>query len=147
MEFRLLPPDGGYRVPQHQSSEVPSLFRVVVPVNNIETAAEFYGRVLGFPGERISPNRHYFHCGGAILVCLDPRAGRDAVPNPEPIYFAVSNIEEIYKRARQAGCQSMDESIEVQHWGERAFFAKDPFGNPICFVDQTTLFTGSQPIE
>jgi hypothetical protein len=28
-------------------------------------------------------------------------------------------------------------------WGERLFYAKDPSGNPICFVDEGTLFTGS----
>jgi len=27
-------------------------------------------------------------------------------------------------------------------WGERSFYAVDPFGNPLCFVDQKTLFTG-----
>ncbi len=25
---------------------------------------------------------------------------------------------------------------------ERSFYAQDPFGNKICFVDQSTLFTG-----
>ncbi len=128
-------------------TEAPRLFRVVLPVNDIEKAAEFYGQVLGIPGERVSPNRHYFHCGTTILVILDPRAGREAIPNSQPIYFAVANIEEIFKRAREAGCQSIDDSIEVQHWGERAFFAADPFGNPICFVDRTTLYTGSKPIK
>jgi hypothetical protein len=27
-------------------------------------------------------------------------------------------------------------------WGERRFWARDPFGNPISFVDEKTLFTG-----
>ncbi len=128
-------------------TEAPKLFRVVLPVNDIEKAAAFYEQVLEIRGERVSPNRHYFHCGATILVILDPRTGREGNPNSQPIYFAVANIEEIFKRAREAGCQSIDEKIEVQHWGERAFFAKDPFGNPICFVDQTTLYTGSKPIQ
>ena len=33
-------------------------------------------------------------------------------------------------------------AIEWGPWGERAFYAKDPFGNKICFVDEKTLFTG-----
>ena len=28
-------------------------------------------------------------------------------------------------------------------WGERSFYVRDPFGNPLCFVDADTLFTGS----
>ena len=27
-------------------------------------------------------------------------------------------------------------------WGERSFYLRDPFGNPLCFVDAATLFTG-----
>jgi hypothetical protein len=27
-------------------------------------------------------------------------------------------------------------------WGERMFWANDPFGNPFSFVDDRTLFTG-----
>jgi hypothetical protein len=30
----------------------------------------------------------------------------------------------------------------VRPWGERCFYAFDPFGNGLCFVDETTLFTG-----
>jgi predicted enzyme related to lactoylglutathione lyase len=126
---------------------VPRLFRVILPVSNIDKAAEFYSQVLGIRGERVAPNRHYFQCGGTILACLDPLLeGHSATPNPEHIYFAVSDIEAIYERAKLAGCKWLDESVETQHWGERAFFAVDPFGNPICFVEDTTLFTGISSI-
>jgi predicted enzyme related to lactoylglutathione lyase len=121
----------------------PRLFRIILPVNDIDKAAAFYTRLLGFPGERVSPNRHYFDCAGTILACVDPQpGGRAARPNPEPIYFAVSDIDSVHERARAAGCHRLDEAVVVQHWGERAFFAEDPFGNPICFVDATTLYTG-----
>jgi hypothetical protein len=33
--------------------------------------------------------------------------------------------------------------IEIRPWGERSFYATDPFGKPICFVDSMTLFTRS----
>jgi uncharacterized glyoxalase superfamily protein PhnB len=46
------------------------------------------------------------------------------------------------ERARNAGCQSLDDGIETRPWGERSFYARDPFGNPICFVDEKTVFTG-----
>ncbi len=29
-------------------------------------------------------------------------------------------------------------------WGERMFWARDPFENPISFVDAETIFTGSR---
>jgi predicted enzyme related to lactoylglutathione lyase len=128
------------------SLAIPRLFRVIVPVTNIDKAAKFYSDVLGFPGERVSPNRHYFDCGGTILACLEPRAGSAVIVNPQPIYFAVADLDEIYRRASQAGCQWLDERIEVQHWGERAFFAGDPFGNPIYFVDEKTRFTGTSSV-
>jgi uncharacterized glyoxalase superfamily protein PhnB len=31
--------------------------------------------------------------------------------------------------------------VEVQDWGERSFYLSDPFGNPLCFVEQGTEFT------
>ena len=48
------------------------LFRVIQPVDDIELAARFYAQLLGFAGERVSPGRHYFDCGGTILACYDP---------------------------------------------------------------------------
>jgi len=37
---------------------------------------------------------------------------------------------------------SVDTDIEVMPWGERLFYASDPFGSRICFVDEDTLYTG-----
>lgn len=123
----------------------PTLFRVIIPVSNIDRAAAFYAQILGFPGERVSSGRHYFDCGGTILACYDPQAdgdGVDATPNPEHIYFAVEDLEATLTRAQAAGCSSLDDRIATRPWGERSFYAEDPFGNPICFVDRTTIFTG-----
>jgi catechol 2,3-dioxygenase-like lactoylglutathione lyase family enzyme len=56
---------------------MPRLFRVILPVTDIEEAKKFYGLVLGMPGERVSPGRHYFDCGGTVLACYDPVADGD----------------------------------------------------------------------
>jgi hypothetical protein len=32
--------------------------------------------------------------------------------------------------------------IVKRPWGERSFYAIDPTGNKLCFVDAATLFTG-----
>jgi len=124
---------------------VPRLFRVILPVSDIALAERFYSHVLGIPGKRVSPGRHYFDCGGTILACFDPKADGDsfeATPNPDHVYFAVKDLEAAHQRAAKAGCQWIEEKIQSRAWGERSFYAKDPFGNPICLVDETTVFTG-----
>jgi len=126
-------------------SSAPQLFRVILPVSDIERAVRFYSALFGTPGERVSPGRHYFACGATILACYDPRADgdeRDARPNPEHVYFAVEELEALHARCRAAGCLELDAAIDTRPWGERSFYARDPFGNPICFVAQGTLFTG-----
>ena len=134
---------------------MPSLFRVIVPVSDIEAAAAFYGHVLGQPGQRVSPGRHYFNCEGTILACFDPKAdgdGYDARPLPEPIYISVENLESTFTLARDAGAILSDQvvpevgplgSIALRPWGERSFYASDPFGNPLCFVSKGSEFTGA----
>lgn len=122
----------------------PRLFRVILPVSNIGAAARFYGRLLGIPGVRVSGGRHYFDCGGTILACFDALADGDPEPvgpNPDHVYFAVADLEATRERAREAGCAGLTE-IETQPWGERSFYARDPFGNRICFVAAETAFTG-----
>lgn len=130
----------------------PHLYRVIVPVRDVDAAARFYGAIFGDPGRRISPGRHYFNCGGTILACLDPARDGEEVqfrPNPEWFYFAVEDIEATYAAVKQAGATPAGDvhggagfEIVKRPWGERSFYAYDPFGNPICFVDRTTIFTG-----
>ena len=121
------------------------LYRVILPVPDIEKAAAFYGDLLAATGRRVSPGRHYFDCGGTILACFDPRAdgdGFDARPNPDHVYFAVDDLEAAYERAKRLGCQELSEPKKMP-WGEVSFYAKDPFGNPICLVRAGTEFTGA----
>jgi predicted enzyme related to lactoylglutathione lyase len=123
----------------------PHLFRVILPVSDIEAAASFYAHALGIPGDRVSAGRHYFPCGGTILACFDALADGDSEavrPNPEHIYFSVNGLDAVRERVRDCGAADVT-PIETQPWGERSFYARDPFGNPICFVDSETLFTGS----
>jgi uncharacterized glyoxalase superfamily protein PhnB len=124
---------------------MPKLFRVILPVSEIESAAKFYSLILGMNGQRVSPGRHYFDCGGTILACFDPRADGDnfdSPPNPNYVYFAVPDLDATFQRAKTAGCSELDQEIKTMPWGERMFYGKDPFGNPISFVDEKTMFTG-----
>jgi len=130
------------------------LYRVLVPVSDIEAAASFFSTVLSLPGRRVSPGRHYFDCEGTILACFDPVAdgdGRAPRPNPEPLYVAVSDLEARMRACRQAGAHFSKESrpgvgplgeIASRPWGERSFYFTDPFGNPFCFVSSETIFRG-----
>ncbi len=132
------------------------LFRVILPVSDIRRAAEFYGRVLGTPGMRVSGGRHYFDCGGTILACFSPREdgdGWEARPNQDHFYFAVDNLDATYDACIQAGATMRTDdvhgdsagTIATRPWGERSFYINDPFGNPVCFVDANTVYTGGPP--
>lgn len=125
---------------------LPQLFRVILPVSDIEAATAFYARLLEMPGSRVSSGRHYFNCGGTILACYEALADGDpeaVAPNPQYIYFSVDDLDAAHTRAEEAGCRELT-GIEVRPWGERSFYARDPFENPICFVDSQTLFTGER---
>jgi len=125
-------------------AEAPSLYRVVVPVDDIDAAARFYAALLGVPGERVATNRHYFDCGGTILACVDPRGhGAEFRPNVDHLYFAVRDLRAAHRRATAAGAEVTDRTRR-RAWGERSFYLRDPFGNPLCFVDERTLFTGGR---
>jgi catechol 2,3-dioxygenase-like lactoylglutathione lyase family enzyme len=129
------------------------LFRVIMPVDDLESAAGFYSTLLDQPGFRVSPGRHYFKCGDVTLAVYSPKGDRDARdprPNFDHVYFAVDNIEEVFDRATKLGCLSKETGdgrlpmgqIATRPWGERSFYVHDPFENPLCFVDVKTLFTG-----
>lgn len=124
------------------------LYRVIQPVPSIDAAARFYAAVLQTAGERVSPGRHYFTCGSTLLACYDPVADGDEMGAGwrhhanQYLYFATPDLEGALERVRDAGGE-IETPIATMPWGERMFYAKDPFGNPISFVDQATLFVGS----
>ncbi len=129
------------------------LFRVIVPVTNLEHAARFYSALFDSPGVRVSPGRHYFNCGGVILAVYDAVADgdREAVrANAEHIYFAVPDLQAVYDRAVPTGGLSTatgDGNLPMgqigrRPWGEVSFYLRDPAGNPLCFVDEQSIFRG-----
>ena len=127
------------------------LFRVILQVDDLDKAAEFYAKLLGDAGRRIPrASRHYIDCGPVILALVDVAAGgEEAKPLPDYFYFAVGDLEQVHKRAVELGCLSTADvhgagagEMVVRPWGERSFYVNDPWGNGLCFVDDKTLFTG-----
>lgn len=127
------------------------IYRIIMPVSNLDRAAHFYQQLLDDEGMRVSPGRHYFACGGVMLAVYSPRDDGDPVdsrPNFEHVYFAVADLEDVFERAQRVGGLSTTTgdgnlpmgAIAQRPWGERSFYMKDPSGNPLCFVDEKTVF-------
>ena len=132
----------------------PTLYRIILQVDNLDQAEEFYGKLLGDRGRRIPhASRHYIDCGPVILALVDV-AGENIpdvkpLPLPDYIYFAVRDVDAVHARAVELNCLSTEDvhgesagDVVTRPWGERSFYVHDPWGNGLCFVDETTLFTG-----
>lgn len=126
-----------------------NVFRIIIPVNNIEQATVFYSDVFESSGERVSEGRHYFNLGTLIIAIYDPIADGDSVERKwvlhknHYVYFSAESLENVHEKLLKSICRHVDQKINTMPWGERLFYAIDPFGNPICFVDETTVFTGN----
>lgn len=126
-------------------SDAPAIFRIFVPVTDHDKAVTSYQRLLGIEGTLIHGGRRYFQCGPVILAVIE----NNGTPIGDHIYFSTGELDAVFERARELDCLETDAvhgspsgEINVHSWGERSFYVRDPFGNGLCFVDQTTLFTG-----
>ncbi|HEV2429547.1 MAG TPA: VOC family protein, partial [Thermoplasmata archaeon] len=133
----------------------PSVFRILLPAKQLPTAVRFYETLLGVRGRKVAEGRFYFDLGPVILGLLDfsRRPARDRAPSSEAIYLATADLEGTFRRARRMGGLASGllhgdprqplGRIVRRPWGERSFYAADPTGNPLCFVDARTKFTGT----
>jgi catechol 2,3-dioxygenase-like lactoylglutathione lyase family enzyme len=128
------------------SKDVPQFFRLNVEVGDLEKAVPFYTEILGIQGRKQAGARCYFNCGPVILSVLQ-------MPKPHPaakaLYFTVKDLESAFDRAKGLGCLSQESvhdapggGIVVRPWGERSFYALDPWDNPLCFVEEGTVYAG-----
>jgi catechol 2,3-dioxygenase-like lactoylglutathione lyase family enzyme len=124
-----------------------------MPVDDLDREERFYAALLDQPGMRVSPGRHYFRCGDVVLALYSPAGDGDPTaprPNFEHVYFAVDDLEASFRRAESLGglADAIGDGglpmgrIATRPWGERSFYLHDPFGNPLCFVDGSSVFTG-----
>lgn len=119
------------------------IFRIAIPTLQIKRSRNFYERVLGREADATVPSRLYFHCGDVILALIDWSAQpkQRFSPLPDNIYFATDEVDAVHRRAAEAGARDMT-PLDTQTWGERSFYCLDLDGNPLCFVDESTLFLG-----
>jgi catechol 2,3-dioxygenase-like lactoylglutathione lyase family enzyme len=127
---------------------------VLLQATNLPRTLRFYESLLGTRGRNVGGGRVYFDCGPVILAHVDPSSdkGEEVLAIPEPVYFATTDLEGVYRRAKSLRCLSPElihgdpenpaGKIVERPWGERSFYVVDPSGNPLCFVDSKTLFTG-----
>ena len=126
--------------------DVPQFFRLNIEVGDLEKAIGFYTRLLALDGRRQPGNRVYFNAGPVTLQVLQVSAPHTAA---KALYFTVKDLEAAFARAKELGCLSQESvhdapggGIVVRPWGERSFYALDPWGNPLCFVEEGTVYTG-----
>src|SRR5262249_9470863 len=130
-------------------NDVPQFFRLNIEVGDLKSAVSFYTKLLGIEGRRQAGSRCYFECGPAPLQLLDFSPKAHPPPAAKALYFTVSDLETVYERAKALNCLSSEKvhdepggGIIVRPWGERSFYALDPWRNPLCFVEEGTVYTG-----
>lgn len=136
--------------PKHRATEdVPQFFRVTVEVDDLDKAVSFYTTLLDVEGRKQAGSRCYFACGPVTVCVLDvSRRGRSH-PGAKALYFTVKDLETVFERAKELGCLAQEDvhdaaggGIVVRPWGERSFYIEDPWKNPLCFVEEGTVYTG-----
>lgn len=127
-------------------SDIPQFFRLNVETGNLDEAVRFYTTLLGIQGRRQPGARCYFEAGPVTLQVV-----QTAQPHPaaKALYFTVSDLDAIFARAKELGALSQESvhdapggGIVVRPWGERSFYVEDPWKNPLCFVEEGTVYTG-----
>jgi predicted enzyme related to lactoylglutathione lyase len=132
-----------------KQADVPSLFRLNLEVGSLDEAAEFYSQLFGLSGRMQAGARCYFTCGAVTLQVVDVSAVGEPHPAAKALYFVVSDLDAIFQRAKSLGCLSGEEvhgepggEIRVRPWGERSFYVEDRWHNPLCFVEEGTIYPG-----
>ena len=130
--------------PKHKAFVTAALFLALMPVTAARSASP-----PSFARARIYATGPASLAVALVDVNGEGIAGLQPKPLPDFIYFAVSDIESFHQRARELNCLSSEDvhgasagEVVKRPWGERSFYAHDPWGNGLCFVDENTLFTG-----
>ena len=123
------------------------LFRVALEVGDAEKASTFYRALFGQRPRPVGGGRAYLDCGQTLLALVTTGVGPRGIP--QDLYFEADDLEAVHARASDLGALSSVDvhgrpggEIVTRPWGERSFYAEDPWGNGLCFVQSGTLFIG-----
>lgn len=131
-------------------ADTPQLFRINIEVGDLARAQTFYETLLGLQGRPQPGSRFYMNAGAVALQVVDVTAfGGAPHPAAKALYFSVADLDALHARAVSLNALSGDMvhgvsggAISVKPWGERSFYANDPWGNPLCFVEAGTVYAG-----
>src|SRR5690349_19226407 len=122
------------------------LFRINIEVGDLAKAAQGWAELLGDDARPQAGSRVYFTAGAVTLQVVQHDKPH---PAAKALYFLVDELELYHARAKKLGWLSQEKvhgepggDISVRPWGERSFYAEDPWGNPLCFVQAGTTYPG-----
>ena len=128
------------------NTDTPRLFRLNIEVGDIAEAQGFYEELLGLEGRPQMGSRCYFDAGPVTLQVVQTSIPHTAA---KALYFVLAELGPVHARATSLGCLSSEKvhgepagQSVVRPWGERSFYADDPWGNPLCFVEAGTIYAG-----
>ncbi|HVE84529.1 MAG TPA: VOC family protein [Myxococcales bacterium] len=133
------------------ANDVPSFFRLNIEVGDLPRAAKFYGELFGVDGRIQAGSRFYVTAGPVTLQVVDVTGHGPGKPHPaaKALYFTVKDLDAVFARAKALKCLSREKvhdepggQVRVRPWGERSFYAEDPWDNPLCFVEEGTTYPG-----
>lgn len=78
----------------------PRIFRIFAPVTDADKDVAFYQQLLDTEGRIVHRGRHYFDCGPVIFAVIE----NNGPPIGDHIYFAVSDLEDVFERAKELAC-------------------------------------------
>jgi catechol 2,3-dioxygenase-like lactoylglutathione lyase family enzyme len=131
------------------TEDIPQFFRLNIEVGDLAAAIDFYRGLLGVEGRKQAGSRCYFACGAVTLQVVDVSSAHPPHPAAKALYFTVRDLDAAFERAQGLDCLSRESvhdapggGIVVRPWGERSFYVEDPWKNPLCFVEEGTVYKG-----
>jgi predicted enzyme related to lactoylglutathione lyase len=114
------------------SSGLGPIMQILVPVADVEKAADFYEQVLGLPLLFKYPGNAFFDADGVRLYLAQP--DEPGFGGTATIYFRVDDVGATFDRLEAAGAK-VRERPEIAHRDEAydlwLAFVQDPDGNNI----------------
>jgi hypothetical protein len=134
-----MPTDQKSWVPFRACSGSPWRSAISIGRSPLQSAARRAGKAAGRVPVVLRVRARHAECAG------DARTAH----RPKGLYFTVKDLDAVFERSRELHCLSTElvhgapaGQLAVRPWGERSFYAEDPWGNPLYFVQEDTVYAG-----